>query len=121
MRNEVSGMMTTQGMQVSADFAAYLDQLVQTGDAGFRLMDGMVVALGRGVNPSPPETRPQPQRKLPMTPRLPLHLLMQRPKSPDRQQQTRRKQKLSWPKRLRLLQHSEQNKLQLRQRSTLTP
>ena len=47
MRNEVSGMMTTQGMQVSADFAAHLDQLVQTGDARFRLMDGMMAALGR--------------------------------------------------------------------------
>ena len=53
-------MMTTQGMQVSADFAAQLDQLVLTGDAGFRLMDGFMVALERGVNPSPPETRPQP-------------------------------------------------------------
>ena len=53
-------MMTTQGMEISFAFAANLDQLVQTGDAGFRLLDGMVVALGRGVNPSPPETRPKP-------------------------------------------------------------
>ena len=32
MRMAVSSMMTTQGMHVSTDFAANLDQLVQTGD-----------------------------------------------------------------------------------------
>ena len=57
MRMAATSMRTTQGMQVSFDFAAHLDQLVQTGDAGFRLMDGMVVALERGVNPSPPRDK----------------------------------------------------------------
>ena len=58
-----------------------------------------------------------------MMPRLPLHLLMQRLKLidwPNRQQQTMLKLRLSWPKRLRLLQHSEHTR-QLRQCSTQTP
>ena len=58
MKTAVTSMMITQGMEVA--FAANLNQLVQTGDAGFRLLDGMVVALGRCVNPSPPEKRPKP-------------------------------------------------------------
>ena len=60
MRNAVSGMMVIQGMQVFADFAAHLDQVVLTGDARIRLNNGFMVALGRGIDLSPSKTRLQP-------------------------------------------------------------
>ena len=35
-----------------------MDQLVLTGEAGFKMLNGFMVTLGRGVDPSPPSTRP---------------------------------------------------------------
>ena len=61
LKTAVTALMTTQGMDISFAFAAHLDQLKQSGNAGFELLDGMVMALGRGVNPSPTESRPRAQ------------------------------------------------------------
>ena len=52
MKIAMTTLMKTQGI---------VNQLEQIENAGFELLDRMVVALGRGVNPSPMESRPRPQ------------------------------------------------------------
>ena len=61
LKTAVTALMTAQGMAISQAFDVHLDHLKQSGNTSYELLDRMVESLGKGVNPSPTESRPRAQ------------------------------------------------------------